>query len=344
MYQFTFALCTFVLCISCINSAPSSPTLLSALLSPPSASAPASTYEANAAVAPSQASSPPHNDRHETGSTMYDQKQSGKYNIHLNIKDVAIIALDAGGDGGIGDAGQDYYEDYDLSDFTVKPVFGLVEISSNKPSTNNSDTLPLINFELDNWMANATSANKTEASASNSTAIEEPIIKDPKPQSVEILNENSASTTATSAVSSTAAPAIELSSPTAISHKQTPLPIQFPIQPDQIPVQVILDALPAVQKAHSGRQRVNGGGAINANWRLRNGVRATPSHNRRITPPHSGFEDSPYFAAAASSALGNNKYRKHHSFSHNAQRRNCIVDQNGQCQNSQRQSFSSPTL
>lgn len=340
MYQFTFALCTFVLCISCANSAPSSPTLLSALLSPPSASAPSSSYETDAAVAPFPASQ---SDRRETGSTTYDQKQSGKYNIHLNIKDVAIIALDAGGDGGIGDAGQDYYEDYDIADFTVKPVFGLVEITSNKPSTNGSETL--IHFEPDNWMANATSANKTETPASNGTAIEEPIIKDPKPQSVEILNESSEQSTTVSAVSSTAAPAIEASSPSHISHKQTPLPIQFPIQPDQIPVQVILDALPAaVQKAQLGRQRVNGGGgagAIKSNWRLRN--RATPSHHRRITPPNSGFEDSPYFAATASPAIGNNKYRKH-SFSHQAQRRNCIVDQNGQCQNSQRQSFSSPTL
>lgn len=246
--------------------------------------------------------------------------------------------MDAGGDGGIGDSSQDYYEDYDLADFTVKPVFGLVEITSNKPTTNATEQLPLIHFELDNWMANATSANQTVNSASNST-IEEPIIKDPKPQSVEILNENA---TVASIISSTAALAIETSSLSSISHKQTPLPIQFPNKPNEIPVQVVFDTLP-IQKAQSGRHRQNGsgGGVINANWRLRN--RATPSHNRRITPPHSGFEDSPYFAAATSSAIGNNKYRKH-SFSHNAQRRNCIVDQNGQCKNSQRQSFSSPTL
>lgn len=361
MYQFTSILYLFVLCISCVKSG-----LLPAILSPPSSSALSTfeTYEANASApqpslsamlspplpsvsAPLAAPSSSHSDRRETGLTTYDQKQSGKYNIHLNIKDVAIIALDAGGvDSGLGDSGQDYYEDYDLSDFTIKPAFGLVEISSNKPSTNATEKPSLINFEPDNWMANVASGNKTENAASNST-IEEPILKDPvnepvkKPQSLEILNENASeqangSTTIASIVSSTAKPAIGNSSPSSISHKQTPLPIQFPNKPNEIPVQIILESFPA-QKSQSGRHRLNG--ATNANWHLRN--RATPSHIRRITPPHSGFEDSPQFAAHASSALGNNKYRKH-SLSH-AQRRNCIVDQNGQCQNSQRR-FGSPTL
>lgn len=30
---------------------------------------------------------------HKNSSTTYDQRQVGKYNIHFNIKDVAIIAL-----------------------------------------------------------------------------------------------------------------------------------------------------------------------------------------------------------------------------------------------------------
>lgn len=30
-----------------------------------------------------------------TSNTTYDQRQQGKYNIHLNIKDVAIITFDS---------------------------------------------------------------------------------------------------------------------------------------------------------------------------------------------------------------------------------------------------------
>lgn len=319
MFQFTSILYIFVLCVSSIQSAP--PEILSLLLSP-STAAP-STYDANAAK-PSGAS---HN--RETGLTTYDQKQSGKYNIHLNIKDVAIIALDAGGvDGGVGDSGQDYYEDYDLSDFTVKPVIGLIEIISNTTSPNATEaTQPLIHSDI----ATA-SANETENAAAISMIVE-PILSDAEPvknpQSLEALNQND-SELANAPVSSTAAPAAESSpSPTSISHKLTPIPIQYPIKPNEIPVQVILDPLP-ILKSQSGRQRLNSA-AINANWRLKSRP-TTPSHHRRITPPR--FEsDSP--------AFGNNKYRKN-SLSH-AQRRNCIVDQNGQCQNSQKR-FSSPTL
>lgn len=337
MYQFTSILFVFALCVSCIQSAPPS-ELLAALLSPPSASAP-SSYDADA-VKPSE---PSHNEHRETGLTTYDQKQSGKYNIHLSIKDVAIIALDAGGVDGVGDSGQDYYEDYDLSDFTVKPVVGLIEITSNSStSPNATEPLPLIEFDV----ANATTSEIDAGNAMLDDPAYEPVKH--QQQSLEILNQNDSepanalpSSTITVVPSpSPAAPTIE-SSPSSISHKQTPLPIQYPIRPNEIPVQVILDpsSIPLL-KSQLGRQRVNANGAVNANWRLRN--RTTPSqHQRRITPPHSGFEDSPHFAASASSAFGNNKYRKN-SLSH-AQRRNCIVDQSGQCQNSQRR-FSSPTL
>ncbi|XP_055547783.1 uncharacterized protein LOC129731644 isoform X2 [Wyeomyia smithii] len=61
--------------------------------------------------------------------TTYDQRQSGKYNIHVNIKDVQIIAVDGEkfngefGDDTIYDYG-DY--DYDPSHLTVSPfpIFG----------------------------------------------------------------------------------------------------------------------------------------------------------------------------------------------------------------------------
>lgn len=332
-----------MLCINCSQSAP--PALLSALLSPAATSASSSSS--------SSLSSPSHN-APETGLTTYDQKQSGKYNIHLNIKDVAIIALDAGGvDGGVGDFNEDYYEDYDVSDFTVKPIFGLIEITSDKPnatlasqSNSTSTPRPLFHFEED---LDPTSANETENAAVS--LIEEPIIKDPvaepanKTQSVVILlDAENNDTSSNGIVVSTSTPTPEFLPPklplTDLANvqsaqsppKSTVLPALFPTKPNEIPVHLLLDSFP-LQKI-SSRQRPNG------NWRLKNRIRATSSHNRRITPPP--MDSSHHLgAAAASSVLGNNHYRKG-SLSH-ARRRNCVLNSNGQCQNSQRR-FSSPTL
>lgn len=275
--------------------------------------------------------------KQETGLTTYDQKQSGKYNIHLNIKDVAIIALDAGHlDSGVGDFAEDYYEDYDLSDFTVKPIIGLIDITSDKPSSPSSSSTtpapPLIHFEPDD------EDNQNE-NASNATAIEEPIIKDPvnKTQSVVIINGAASNESGIAVITSTPAPE---SLPPKLSladlaNIHSASPFSFPIKPDEIPVQIILEQTHKQKQA--SRQRPNG------HWRLRNRIPATPSSNRRITPPHIDIvHDSDDIAANPPiSAIGNDKHRKH-SFAH-AKRRNCVLNQNGQCQNSNRR-FGSPTL
>lgn len=334
-----------MLCINCSESAP--PALLSALLSPAAAT--------SASSSSSSLSLPSHN-APETGLTTYDQKQSGKYNIHLNIKDVAIIALDAGGvDGGVGDFSDDYYEDYDVSDFTVKPIFGLIEITSDKPNATasasqlNSTTTarPLFHFEGD-----SDPALPNETGNAATSLIEEPIIKDPvvepinKTQSVVILNDTENNDTSSSGiVVSTSTPTPEQLPPklpladlanvqsvsTSNASKATVVPALFPTKPNEIPVHVVLDSVP-FQKI-SSRQRPNG------NWRLKHRIRASPNHNRRITPPP--MDNAHHLSAAAASALGNNQYRKG-SLSH-ARRRNCVLNSNGHCQNSQRR-FSSPTL
>ncbi|XP_053957330.1 uncharacterized protein LOC128862695 [Anastrepha ludens] len=51
---------------------------------------------------------------------IYDQRQSGKYNIRINIKDVAIIEMDNNGFGEEDSSEEDYY--YDEDDLTVKPL------------------------------------------------------------------------------------------------------------------------------------------------------------------------------------------------------------------------------
>lgn len=82
-------------------------------------------------------------DKKPGGSTTYDQRQSGKYNVHVNIKDVQFFSLsdslasigdyedygDYSDFEGIGEADTDY----DQSHLTVNPVFAF--LGSQKPTT-----------------------------------------------------------------------------------------------------------------------------------------------------------------------------------------------------------------
>lgn len=78
------------------------------------------------------------------GSTTYDQRQTGKYNVHVNIKDVQFFSLsDALGNVG-GDYGEEYGDygalegigegdaDYDTAALTVNPVFAFL---GSRPTT-----------------------------------------------------------------------------------------------------------------------------------------------------------------------------------------------------------------
>ncbi|XP_061388744.1 uncharacterized protein LOC133323859 [Musca vetustissima] len=56
----------------------------------------------------------------ETGRIVYDQRQSGKYNIHVVIKDVAIIEMGQNEFQDTSYNDEDYY--YDENDLTVKPI------------------------------------------------------------------------------------------------------------------------------------------------------------------------------------------------------------------------------
>uniref|UniRef100_A0A1A9WUU9 Uncharacterized protein n=1 Tax=Glossina brevipalpis TaxID=37001 RepID=A0A1A9WUU9_9MUSC len=69
------------------------------------------------------------------GRVLYDQRQSGKYNIHIIIKDVAIIEMDQNEIVENNDDG-DYY--YDEEDLTVKPL--ALNLNTNKPTATISTT------------------------------------------------------------------------------------------------------------------------------------------------------------------------------------------------------------
>ncbi|XP_060529129.1 mucin-5AC [Cylas formicarius] len=70
---------------------------------------------------------------------IYDQKQTGDYNVQLHLKDFQIIAILGDTEGALGD----YDYSYDYSDFTVKPSAGSPSTTmkiSTLPSTTTSTT------------------------------------------------------------------------------------------------------------------------------------------------------------------------------------------------------------
>lgn len=255
--------------------------------------------------------------KEETGSTTYDQKQSGKYNIHLNIKDVAIIALDSGNtdSGGDSDFGEDYYVDYDLSDFTVKPVFGLIDSATTEKPSLTTASPALIHFEPD-FDLNFLHHN-------NNSITEEPIIKDPivnKTQSVVILNEESSSSISlinlndfnSSGVVATTPGTNELH---AMTDKNNDTKQSY--KPNEIPVHIVIE--PTGSAMQSGHRQ-----GINSELRLKNRIRSTPSNIRKITPPRFENVDQSQMTSFETNRR------------HNSRTRNCAVDRFGRCQGTPR--------
>ncbi|CAO1371607.1 unnamed protein product [Diamesa tonsa] len=83
--------------------------------------------------------------------TTYDQRQTGKFNIHISVKDVQFLSLsDSMGSVGDYDSYPDYdYDgdgDYDESHLTVNPIFSLLGTGGStikpKPTTKPTTTTP----------------------------------------------------------------------------------------------------------------------------------------------------------------------------------------------------------
>ncbi|KAH8298455.1 hypothetical protein KR044_003628 [Drosophila immigrans] len=70
------------------------------------------------------------NNNNDAGRVLYDQRQTGKYNIHVSIKDVAIIEVDQNelADDSYNAEDDDYY--YDDSALTIKPIKFTTEASA----------------------------------------------------------------------------------------------------------------------------------------------------------------------------------------------------------------------
>ncbi|XP_032586029.1 uncharacterized protein DDB_G0290587 [Drosophila mojavensis] len=69
-------------------------------------------------------------EENESSHALYDQRQTGKYNIHVSIKDVAIIEVDQNelADESYNEEYDDYY--YDDSALTIKPIKFTTEAST----------------------------------------------------------------------------------------------------------------------------------------------------------------------------------------------------------------------
>lgn len=250
--------------------------------------------------------------RETTGLTTYDQKQTGRYNIHLNIKDVAIIALEADHlDAAVGEFGEDYYDDYDLNDFTVKPIYGIIGIDTTTAAP------PILHSEPEKNELNATAASESSDEIVNTTEVvfitssSKPIgdsaLGTNKTQNVVILNQSPTSlgsgivvTTPTPSPDSlppkiNASIASEAEKPSGEKVHIVLLPGKpegESQRPDQIPVQIIMESKRQLAKQFAKQQfkqlqqQTNKRGASHRT-RLAHGPKVTESSltNGRSTSP-----------------------------------------------------------
>lgn len=164
--------------------------------------------------------------------TFYDQRQTGKYNLNVNIKDVQFFSL-SDSLGNIGDYGSygdypDYVgegdEDYNISHLTVNPIFAFLGSKPTKPTTTTSTT--------------------TEKSSIDSSSSLSSILEITTENTVAVAGQNIQSTStlageiATTTTSTTAKPALTSSS-TENSPLQPLLKVNETIEYDEIPVEVL---------------------------------------------------------------------------------------------------------
>uniref|UniRef100_A0A182NXC8 Peptidase M12B propeptide domain-containing protein n=1 Tax=Anopheles dirus TaxID=7168 RepID=A0A182NXC8_9DIPT len=116
-----------------------------------------------------------HNESHDRPSiTMYDQRQSGKYNIHLNIKDVKIIAVNGESFEGslTDDTIYDYGDyDYDPAHLTVSPlpIFGSGSVSLTTSRPTKSTTRTPVSFTHPNHQTKHTTKRPIVSTATATT-------------------------------------------------------------------------------------------------------------------------------------------------------------------------------
>ncbi|XP_058056648.1 nuclear pore complex protein DDB_G0274915 [Anopheles bellator] len=196
--------------------------------------------------------------------TTYDQRQNGKYNIHVNIKDVKIIAVDGENlEGNLGDdTVYDYGDyDYDPAHLTISPlpIFGSGSVSITKPpksttkapftTTTTTTTTKQPNAQSSSTGSGSSSTmdstTSTTEPATTTLTLAVPVKNDmAKPHlktndsSSSVQHDQPAATDQSVTATSTAS---DPPSSNIIVIKPTPSPIHYDYQ--EIPVQVIVDPI-----------------------------------------------------------------------------------------------------
>lgn len=150
--------------------------------------------------------------------TLYDQRQTGKFNIHVNIKDVQFFSvkdsISSIGDYGSYDYG-DYIDsdgDYDISHLTVSPILALL---GQKPTTPKTTTTTEKASMMESNSSETIDKNEKESST-----MKQELDTTVKQQSTE------APTTSTT------------TSKPALTESKTPLKVNETIDYEEIPVEV----------------------------------------------------------------------------------------------------------
>lgn len=174
--------------------------------------------------------------------TTYDQRQTGKYNVHVNIKDVQVFSISdslsgIGGDYEEGDYGDyatlegDDGSDYDISHLTVNPIFAF--LGQSKPTTTTAKPLALSN------------ATTTSVKPDVATTTEKSVTQQQEQQLSSDSSVLPSSSTTTPAASTTAKQDIEseASAPAVVEVKKppqtSPTKVNETIDYEEIPVEVL---------------------------------------------------------------------------------------------------------
>ena len=206
-------------------------------------------------------------DRKPAGSTTYDQRQTGKYNVHVNIKDVQFFSL-SDSLASIGDYSDygDYPDfegfgdtdtEYDSSHLTVNPVFAF--LGTQKPTTA-KPTASQITEKLPSSLTSSPSELSSSSSESNLSSIKEEASTEKASSSTTVNKQDSESE-------------IKDSKPAPIEDKK---PQQDEaIDYEEIPVEV------QYYRAHHQKQPSNGrNAAINRFHKRPSSVQIIDSHGR----------------------------------------------------------------
>ncbi|XP_035782896.1 uncharacterized protein LOC118461553 [Anopheles albimanus] len=223
--------------------------------------------------------------------TTYDQRQNGKYNIHVNIKDVKIIAVDGENlEGNLGDdTDYDYGDyDYDPAHLTVSPlpIFGSGSVSITKPPKSTTKAPATISSTTPTPTTTTTTTRKpmhsvTMMSSESVTLPSKEPVKTPLKPTESSSNAPEAITTEALVVGGGTT---ELPSSNIIVIKPTPAPVQYDYQ--EIPVQVIMDPiLRPGAKYRSSNQHVPGPVASRRHYE------AQPSIRRSINCHEGEYRD-----------------------------------------------------